>query len=287
MTDFSRSMAQTRPFKVGLIGRGIQASRTPAMHIAAGQVLGFDYRYTLLDLDQMTTEPALCDLLDKAEAEGFAGLNITFPYKKQVMQHLHHLSDSARTVGAVNTVVFRDGERHGHNTDFWGFAEGMRQHLPGADMATTLLLGAGGAGGAVAHALKALGTQTLLIHDIDPKTADALAEQTGGTPVTSLEAASRAATGVVNATPMGMAKLPGTAIPPDLLRADHWVTDIVYFPLETALLRAARAKGCRTLNGGGMALFQAVRAFELFTGTKPDPAVMRARFEAFDTGLSQ
>lgn len=274
----------SRSVQVGLIGRGIQQSRTPAMHMEAGQALGMDYNYVIIDPDQMDGDVTLAQMLDKAEAEGFAGLNITFPFKKDVMGLLDELSEAATNVGAVNTVVFRDGKRYGHNTDFWGFAEGMRQYLPSADMSCVLLLGAGGAGGAVAHALKDLGAKELLIHDISAEGAARLAEETGGTAVTSLEAAAAKATGIVNATPMGMAKLPGTAIPTDLLEPEHWVTDIVYFPIETELLRAARAKGCDTLNGGGMALYQAVRAFELFTGVKPDAGIMRARFEAFDKG---
>ena len=90
------------------------------------------------------------------------------------------------------------------------------------------------------------------------------------------------ADGIVNATPVGMEKLPGLPIPPEALAPRHWVADVVYFPLETALLRAARAKGCRVLPGSGMAIFQAVRAFGLFTGLTADPARMRATFEAFD-----
>ncbi len=91
--------------------------------------------------------------------------------------------------------------------------------------------------------------------------------------------------GVVNATPVGMAKLPGTSIPTELLDPSLWVADIVYFPLETALLKAARETGCRVLPGSGMAVFQAVRAFQLFTGRPADPLRMKATFAAFDTNL--
>ncbi|MFZ7091125.1 shikimate dehydrogenase [Primorskyibacter sp. 2E233] len=268
--------------QVGLIGHGIQLSRTPAMHVQAGRAIGLDYRYDLIDPEQMDSPPTLPQMLGKAEASGFAGLNITFPYKKAVMQHLDVLSDAARKVGAVNTVVFRDGKRFGHNTDFWGFAEGMRQGLPKADMDCVLLLGAGGAGGAVAHALKDMGVRNLLIHDISPEGAQELAGQTGGRVATDLETAAAQANGIVNATPMGMAKLPGTAIPTSMIRADQWVADIVYFPIETQLLREAKAKGCLVMNGGSMALYQAVRAFQLFTGQTPDVDVMRATFSAFD-----
>lgn len=276
------------PLRVGLVGKGIQLSRTPAMHMEEGRAQGLALRYDLLDPDAMEgPEPSLPEILDAAEAAGIAGLNITFPFKRAVMDHLHTLSDAARKVGAVNTVVFRDGQRHGHNTDFWGFAESVRQGLPGAPMDTVLLLGAGGAGGAVAHALKSLGVAHLLIHDTDRAAAEALAKEVNGAVVSDLIQAAIAAQGIVNATPMGMAKLPGMAIPADLIDPRHWVADIVYFPLETELLRTARAKGSRTLDGSGMAVFQAVRAFSLFTGHTPDPARMRATFESFDRDTQQ
>lgn len=268
---------------VGLIGKGIQASRTPRMHVEEAAAQGVALRYDLIDPDAMSGgEPRLEAMLDEAEAAGFAGVNVTFPYKKAVMAHLDTLSASASKVGAVNTVVFEGGQRHGHNTDFLGFADAVRLGLAGAAMETVLLLGAGGAGGAVAHALKSLGVAQLLIHDIDAAAAEALADDVAGAVVTDLAHAAAAAEGIVNATPMGMAKLPGTAIEPGLIEPRHWVSDIVYFPLETELLRLARATGCRTLDGAAMAVFQAVRAFALFTGRSADPARMRAAFESFD-----
>ncbi|MGG7567845.1 shikimate dehydrogenase [Rhodovulum sp. DZ06] len=279
--------AEPRALRVGLIGAGIQGSRTPAMHRAEGAAQGIALRYDLLDTDLMDPPgPAIGALLDRAEAEGYAGLNITFPYKKAVMAELDALSEGARRVGAVNTVVFRDGRRFGHNTDRWGFAEGLARGLPGAGMGCVLLLGAGGAGGAVAHALVGAGAERLLIADMSAEAAAALAasinaHDPGRAEVApDLAAAAAQADGIVNATPMGMAKLPGAAIDLSLLDPRHWVADIVYFPLETALLAAARARGCRTLSGAGMAVFQAVRAFELFTGKTPDAARMRATFES-------
>ena len=281
---------RTKPdFRVGLIGQGIQQSRTPLMHMNEGAALGFGLDYQLLDTDRMDPVPSLAALLERAEAEGYAGLNITFPYKQEVMQHLDVLSDAARQVGAVNTVVFKDGKRFGHNTDFWGFATGLDWALPEVKRDCVLLMGAGGAGGAVAHALVSVGVTHLLIADVRPETAQALAAAVGDAhgitaeAATDMAAAAARADGIVNATPMGMAKLPGMAIAPELIEARHWVSDIVYFPLETELLRVARAKGCQTASGQGMATFQAVRAFELFTGRKPDAERMRATFESFDT----
>ncbi|WP_372604979.1 shikimate dehydrogenase [Actibacterium sp.] len=282
--DSRQALAETgrAPLRVGLIGKGIQLSRTPAMHEAEGRAQGLDLHYDLIDPDAMTgPQPTLAQMLDAAQDAGFAGVNVTFPYKKAVIALLDDISAPARVVGAVNTVVFADGKRRGHNTDYWGFAESLRRGLVGANMDSVLLLGAGGAGGAVAHALVSLGVKQLMITDRDPAAAASLAAEVGGTAVTDLAAAAKAADGIVNATPMGMAKLPGTAIDTALLEPRHWVADIVYFPLETELLRAARTRGCRILNGSGMAVFQAVRAFSLFTGLTPDTNRMRATFEAF------
>ncbi len=274
--------------RVGLVGKGIQLSRTPAMHEAEGAALGLEYRYDLIDPDAPDGPTgSLEDILSQAEAEGFAGLNITFPFKREVVGLLDELSDAAEKIGAVNTVVFADGKRRGHNTDFWGFSESLRLGLPDVAKSCVLLLGAGGAGGAVAHALAAAGVGQILIADPDHAAAQVLARAIGGAVVSDIAGAVARADGIVNATPMGMAKHPGTAIDPGLLEPRHWVVDIVYFPLETEFLRAARAKGCPTLDGGGMAVFQAVRAFALFTGLTPDPSRMRATFESFDTKTQQ
>ncbi len=273
----------------GLVGRGIALSRTPAMHMAEGEAQGLHAAYRLLDADLL--DRPLPEILDAAEMMGFNGLNVTYPFKIDVLPLLDELSVNASAVGAVNTVAFRNGRRFGHNTDLWGFAEGFRRGLPEAARDHVLLLGAGGAGVAVAHALAGLGVAQLSIFDTDPKRAGALAEQVSAgqagcdaVAVTDVAALVRAARpdGVVNATPMGMAKLPGTALDTDLLNPTMWVADIVYFPLETELLRTARAKGCQVLPGSGMAVFQAVRAFELFTGRKADPTRMKATFDAFD-----
>ncbi len=271
-----------RHVRVGLVGRGIQLSRTPAMHVAGGAAHGLDYRYDLLDPEMMEGTPTLTQMVETAEAEGFAGLNVTFPFKREVIDLLDELSPAAQKVGAVNTVVFTGGKRRGHNTDFWGFSESLRQGLPDAPRRCALLLGAGGAGGAVAHALSDVGVADLMIFDQSAEAAQTLADAVGGRAVSDLASAARAADGIINATPMGMAKLPGTAIDTALLEPRHWVADIVYFPRETALLTHARTKGCRVLDGSGMAVFQAVRAFEFFTGLKPDAARMRATFETLN-----
>ncbi|MDD1022975.1 shikimate dehydrogenase [Pseudomonas sp. TNT2022 ID1048] len=274
----------------GLIGAGIQASRTPALHEHEGDAQNLRYLYRLIDLDQLGLDSsALPDLLSAAERMNFTGLNITFPCKQSILPLLDELSPEARGIGAVNTVVLKDGKRVGHNTDCLGFAEGFRRGLQGVARRHVVQMGAGGAGAAVAHALLSEGVEQLSIFDVENQRAQSLADnlnqhfdaaraKAGG----DLPSTLASADGLVNTTPMGMAKLPGTPVPVELLRAELWVAEIVYFPLETELLRNARALGCRTLDGGTMAVFQAVKAFELFSGQSADPQRMLAHFHSMN-----
>ena len=275
----------------GLIGRGIARSRTPEMHMAEAAAQSLRGVYRIIDVDTLPEdEQNLKAIVHAAEVTGFNGLNVTYPFKMEVIPLLDQLSPNAAAVGSVNTIVFRDGKRIGHNTDLWGFAESFRQNMIGVSLKTVLLIGAGGAGVAVAHALADCGVQHLKIFDVDTVRVEQLARQVRSNrqgltvePVTTLDAASCAnLSGIVNASPVGMAKTPGTPFPLALLKPDMWVADIVYFPLETELLAGARRLGCRVLPGSGMAVFQAVRAFELFTGRRADPVRMKATFDAFD-----
>jgi shikimate dehydrogenase len=279
--------AATRsPYLVGLIGAGIQASRTPSMHEHEAEEQGLQCEYRLIDLEKLQVgAEALPDLLKEAERKGFAGLNITYPCKQAVIALLHELSDDARAIGAVNTVVLSNGRRTGHNTDWWGFAESFRSGLANARKNDVVQLGAGGAGAAVAHAMLSLGARKLTIFDLDPVRAQNLAtdlcERFGaGRAIagSNLAVAMATADGLVHATPTGMVKHPGLPLPAELLRPALWVAEIVYFPLETELLRVARKLGCRTMNGSGMAVFQAVEAFRLFTGIAPDAQRMQRHF---------
>ena len=275
-------------FLLGLIGEGIQASRTPAMHEEEAAAQGMRAIYRLIDLHRLGLgADALPDLLTAAERLGFNGLNITHPCKQSVVPLLHELSPEARALNAVNTVLLRDGRRIGHNTDWSGFADSFRRFMPDAARDRVVQLGAGGAGSAVAYAAMALGVRALTIIDVDASRAARVAEglrarfadrrvEAGG----DLSAAVAEADGLINTTPMGMASHPGLPLPAALLRPDLWVAEIVYFPLETALLREAHACGCRTLDGSGMAVFQAVAAFRLFTGREPDADRMLRHFRS-------
>ena len=276
---------------LGLIGQDIQRSRTPELQMREAEAQGLRCVYRLLDLTALGLGvEALPDLLAGCERAGFDGLNITHPCKQAVIPHLHDLSDDARALGAVNTVLFRDGRRIGHNTDWSGFADPFRVKMVGASLRSVVQLGAGGAGAAVAHAALTLGAERLTIFDIDPARAAAVAANLErhfgpGRAVagTDRAVAMAAATGLINATPIGMDAHPGLPIDADLLRPDLWVAEVIYFPLETELLSRARALGCRTIDGGGMAVFQAVAAFRLFTGHEPDSDRMVAEFQSMGT----
>lgn len=273
---------------VGLIGAGIRASRAPALHEREGTEQGIRYVYKLIDLDLVAPGgDALPELLTAAERLGFTGMNITHPCKQSILPLLTDLSEDARALGAVNTVLFRDGRRIGHNTDWWGFAESFRRGLPGARLDRVVLLGAGGAGAAVAYAALMLGAQRVSLVDLETARARELAERLSAifghgraVAVADLAEEMGEADGLIHATPTGMAKYPGLPLPQQLLRTALWVAEIVYFPLETELLRAAKRIGCRTLDGGGMAVFQAVESFRLFTGRQASAERMLQHFVA-------
>ena len=272
---------------VGLIGRGIQLSRTPMMHEREAARLGLTCAYILIDFDALQLpDAALPGILSAGAALGFQGFNVTHPFKQQIMPRLDALSPEAAAIGAVNTVVYEAGRTTGHNTDCWGFAESFRAGLPDVPLRQVVQFGAGGAGAAVAYALMQLGAGQLDIVDTDPARAQALAAHMNKDWGDRVRATDKVADvlgwtdGIVNTTPVGMAKYPGMPFPAEHLRPHHWVAEIIYFPEETEMLRVARGLGCRTLAGTGMAIGQAVRAFELFTGRKSDMAAMAGHFAA-------
>jgi shikimate dehydrogenase len=283
-----RAEAANRTYLAGLVGAGIQHSSSPSMHMDEGQSLGLAIRYELFDFDLMAAGAApLAAVLEEAEQRGFVGLNVTYPSKQAVIPLLHELSPEARALHSVNTVLFRGGRRIGYNTDWWGFAESFRREMADVNPRRVVLVGAGGAGAAVAYAMLRSGTLELSVHDMDRSRAAGLAERMSGlfqhcqvTVCDEVVGALMNADGLVHATPTGMQKYPGIPVPADCLRPPLWVADIVYVPLLTELLRTARQHGCRTLDGDGMAIFQGAMAFELFFGVNPDVARMQRRFHS-------
>ncbi|MER7561745.1 shikimate dehydrogenase [Streptomyces sp. NPDC097941] len=273
-------------FLVGLIGAGVGPSLSPALHEREADRQDLRYLYRLIDIDVLGVRPeAVGELLRAARDLGFDGLNITHPCKQLVIGHLDALAPQAEALGAVNTVVFENGRATGHNTDVTGFAASFARGLPDAPLERVVQLGAGGAGAAVAHAMLTLGAGRVTVVDaLADRAADLAASlnrhfgegRAAAALPDRLPQLLADADGLVHATPTGMAAHPGLPLPARLLHPELWVAEVVYRPLETELLRTARALGCATLDGGGMAVFQAADAFRLFTGREPDAARMLA-----------
>lgn len=291
-------------YLVGLIGEGVTPSLSPPMHEQEADQLGLRYLYRPVDLSELApaSEPVpgnrdaqLQELLLRGRDLGFNAFNITHPCKQSVLQYLDEVSDDARSLGAVNTVLIRDGRFIGHNTDFSGFAAALAAGLPNAVLDRVVQLGVGGAGAAVAYALLKAGTTHLTLVDLDfGRATERAAALAGLFPAQTVSAAEpsqlpevlAAADGLVHATPVGMHSHPGLPLDLDLLDPRQWVADVVYRPLETELVRGARAKGCAVLDGGYMAVGQAVDAFALITGIRPDADRMRAHFlDLIERGL--
>jgi shikimate dehydrogenase len=275
-------------FVVGLLGSGIGGSLTPGLHEAEADRLGLAYTYRVIDLDAIG-QPAerSAALVRQAADLGFDGLNVTHPSKQLVQDGLDELSPEARILGAVNTITFHDGKTVGHNTDHTGFIGGLRAGLPSAATGSVVQIGAGGAGAAVAFGLLSSGTRHLVIADIEPAKAEGLATRLAPhfpdsrlsvTRTDAVAGSIQEADGLVNSTPIGMTGHPGVPVDPDLLHPGLWVADVIYRPLETQLIQAARRKGCSVLDGGRMVVGQAAAAFELFTGIPADAGSMLATF---------
>lgn len=270
----------------GLIGAGIQGSSSPRIHEEEALAHGLNLTYRIIDFNEPKRDRSFLEnMLLAAESLGFKGLNITHPYKEDAFKLMDTLSEDARNIGSINTIVFKDGKRHGDNTDWSGFSENLKANLPDIKLDIVALIGTGGAGLAVAYALLKMGVGELRLFDTDKNKAEKLAEKLkeslpGCTVIVAEDtiAALKNADGLVNATPIGMDGIPGTPVEVNLLHKSLWVADIVYFPLETQLIKAARAKGCRTVSGGGMAVRQAAASFQQFFDVEPDVDRMIYRF---------
>ena len=280
---------------IGLIGSGVAGSLSPALFEAEADALGLRLVYTTLDVDRLGAVGGLGDLVRTAWLMGYTGLDVTHPCKNAITGYLDGLDDDAATLDAVNMVSRRDGRSIGHNTDWSGFLAAFDDGLFGMPAGRVVVLGAGGAGSAVGHALLTRGTGHLAVVDVDAGRAHALAGRLRGrfphahvTAYGDPSVALRAdrADGLVNTTPVGMDGYPGMPVPAALVAPHLWVVDVIYRPWETALLARARAAGCRVLNGGGMLVHQAAEGFRLLTGHPPDTGRMLRHFRDL-TALSR
>lgn len=274
---------------LGLIGANIMGSLSPPLFADAFKSAGVDGYYHLMDVDRLPGR-RLPQLLDAMKMVGFTGANVTYPFKQEILPLLDKIDLEAAQVGAINTVAIApDGRTTGYNFDRRGWRRSFEESLGvgAARGATVVLVGAGGAGHAVAFALMDLGVALLIVHDRDAARAQALCSSLAnhfGAPrcrvATDLEREIAAAGGVVNATQTGMRGFPGNPVPVSALTSVHWAADVIYTPVDTEFIKAAAAKGCRVLSGGGMCVHQAVEAFRLFTGIMPDVAKLYRVFGA-------
>src|SRR3954452_19181224 len=276
-----RGYAASKKLLTGLIGAPIAHSASPAMHERAAEALGLRGHYQLIEVAGADAA-GLAMMLEGVRRLGFAGVNVTFPYKEAVVPLLDELAPGAAAMGAVNTVVAKDGRLTGHNTDTTGFARAVAPLLAPSGNAVAVI-GTGGVGKSIAFALASLEVADLRIFDSETaraeKLAALLARQGGARVAASVEEALEGATVLVNGTPVGMLPNRGMPVPAALLHEKMWVADAVYSPLITPLLAAAQAKGARIMTGRELAIYQAADAFELFTGLAPSTDAMG---EAFD-----
>lgn len=255
----------------GVIGWPIAQTRSPRLHGFWLKAYGIDGAYLPLAVAPEKLKSAVHGLRDA----GFRGLNVTIPHKEAVMALCDQVDETARRIGAVNTLVFDGDVIRGTNSDAFGFIENLRAGAPDHDLtaAPGLLLGAGGSARAVAVALLDAGLPELLICNRSAARADRLAAELGerAKPLPwSGRAAALAEVGLlVNSTSLGMTGKPPLDLPLERLPAGALVTDLVYSPLETGLLCAARQHGCATVDGLGMLLHQARPGFEAWFGVAP------------------
>ncbi len=276
-----------RRILLGLIGANIMGSLSPALFADAFAAAGIDGFYHLLDVDRLR-ERRLPQILDALKTAGFAGSNITYPFKQDVIALLDSVDPEAAQIGAINTVAIApDGRTTGYNFDRRGWRQSFEKTLGAGSArgANVVQVGAGGAGRAVAFALMDLGVALLVVHDRDGARANALCGdltkhygESRCRVARDLDREVAAADGVVNATQMGMRGFPGNPVPISALKASHWAADVIYTPIETEFIKAAAAKGARVMSGDGMCVHQAVEAFRLFTGMTPDVARLHRAF---------
>jgi shikimate dehydrogenase len=278
----------TTSYVVGLLGDNIGGSLAKPLQEGEGEAQGLSLAYRLVDATRTGLRlPDTGDVLRWAVRLGFDGLAVTHPFKNAVVAEVDEATAEARALGASNLVVIQDGRTIAHNTDWVGFADALRATLPEALGDRMVLLGAGGAGVAVGYGALRYGAAHLDVVDQDVARAEAVANRLGSlvgpqrvSATDDLESALGRAGGLIQATPVGMDAHPGVPVDPALLRSDQWVADIIYFPLETELVRRARAAGCRVMTGGAMAVHQHASAFRLLTGRPADIRRMQEHFGA-------
>ena len=266
------------PVRLALIGSGIKMSMAQAFHELAGTLSGIEVIYDLIDRD-VAWRAEVPRLIGRCRDDGYAGVNVTYPFKEIAFDCVIVDDPSVQQIRAVNTVVFDDGGSPvGSNTDFSGLLRRWRLRWPDERPGVVALIGAGGVGRSTAFALGELGASAIRIADVEPARVvaltDALDRRFPDLAVVAAETAESAvdgADGVVNATPVGMYFNPGAPVDLRAIGDQRWLLDVVYSPIETPLVVRAEAAGMAVLNGFELFLGQGFDAFERFTGRRLPP----------------
>jgi len=276
--------ARIASLKLGLIGDNIGASRSPRLHRLAGEQAGLDVTYDRLVPQERGED--FGTIVACARAAGYRGLNITYPYKEQVMALVAVDDPVVAAMGAVNTVLFEADGPRGFNTDFSGFIAAHGAVRGAAMPGPTLVIGTGGVGRAIAFALARIGAVDLRLADRDSAKAAKLAEDLAArfpglalSTGTDAEAMAHGADGVVNCTPVGMVGYPGTPLAADAMKGAVWAFDAVYTPADTQFLCDAARLGLVTISGWELFFFQGLHAWRLFSGRDADPRALRAALQ--------
>lgn len=266
--------------RLGLIGDNITRSQSPRLHFEAGRLSGIDVSYERLIPRDLGLD--FDAVFDRCTAEGFRGINVTYPYKEQVVPRLDMPDPLIAGIRACNTVLFSPPRPEGHNTDYSGFIAAFRARFPGETPGRVAMAGAGGVGKAVAFALAGLGAVELRVYDRDPGRVQGLAEALAAAGIampvvscTSMNEAAGSIDGLVNCTPLGMIGHPGSAMTLPQMRGADWAFDAVYTPVDTQFLQQADEVGARTLSGYDLFFHQGVDAFRHFTGIDVDAGALQ------------
>ncbi|MBR9884062.1 MAG: shikimate dehydrogenase [Oceanospirillales bacterium] len=270
--------------KLGLIGRSIAKSSSPALHELLGELNGLQIHYQLHE-PRDSSPSAFIDTLQQLRDEGYRGCNVTYPFKQVALAHASITRADAQLVGSTNTLLLKDGVMAA-NTDYTGFIRGYRSRFGETPAGKVLLLGAGGVGRAVAFGLFEVGATEVIVFDLNADNARSLADAINSEGFTasvatadSLADAARSTQGLVNCTPVGHYKTPGIPLPASLFGGQEWAFDAVYTPLDTEFLTEAHRHGLALMSGFDLFIYQGIDAFEIFTDVKVDAEKALAAFQ--------
>lgn len=276
-------MAQT--IKLGLLGNNLGRSRAKNLHELLGEMHDRDVTYEPMDLLGRAEPVSISEELTRCRTEGFRGVNVTHPYKREAFTHVTTIPGFPKGLTSVNTVLFSATLTVAENTDFTGCCRAFRAYFgEGFKPGRVLMLGAGGVGVAIAYALKQMGVEELVIQDVEENVAQGLVSQMiacrqkARLAKADLVAEMREADGLINATPVGMFQYPGNPFPEEGFKAHRWAFDAVYTPENTEFLQRCNQCGTETLTGFYLFLYQGLDAFERFTGITADAEKVKRLF---------